>query len=803
MTFKVRPKDALVDPASSQTTPAPQKELFGFRRGARELFNRLTQSDAELPSRTKQHSSLKDRDIESVASPAVHDLESDDFELIGTLEKRESPLPEIEELNDSDIMLWVEQNRQVSKEKVADGGEGRFNRAESEGGVGQLEPQLLETMWEFHEDQKLSSAQKIDRIERKVLSPQSLHESLLDAPSRHVKVLSFFRPLSLAPELTKFLSREFKGYDFTSDAVAKIASDIRDRIGEREFFKLVKQGCVAIEKVGMRKNGKDKYFLIIRKPDGGGAFSSFQIGYSRQGEKRGVNIEKNYANIAHSPEEVELLEKEREVKSQSLELAKRLTKENAPNVCQMMSFEAGVKVSRLGETSLEKFDVANLTKQQRLKLYRSLVEGLFQMHSVGLCHRDMKVENVVVHREANDDVVAWIIDLLDFLEEEGRNRLGTAIIGTKHMWSPDCVRAYELEQSQKRKPREEQEAVALANSKDDVWAAMLMICQMESKVPEQERLLSPEFMKMFGAYRETVMEESFMLKFCKSFHEYFNVHQNNLFQADQAPAIDYPLDRLVYQMAWVDQEQRLSSKQVLEQFPDQTDAFRQHVPVLKEAVKELRHLRQEYLELARVNDPRKEEAFARYNECMERSGKGFREAFDAISEKILQVRTKEAMQKQLGHHSSGFGQHEPAFENQMDVELQVIDHLLENLYVRFLNERTPVNATRQQVEQLYQLRFEINKLQSERAPKAEVDAKIDVYNHLLKDLGGPEGSFYKQLDELGYSILLRYEEQQRQQQANPSINIEGEAFVAQAYTNDFEMQALKAMLDDPYLQFVE
>ncbi|MBS0607379.1 MAG: hypothetical protein JSR57_10560 [Verrucomicrobia bacterium] len=801
--FRVNRKDSQPQQASSEAQEPKQNKLFGFRRNATEFLNRLTQSGMELSSGPSQPSSIMDRDIEPVASPAVHDLESDDFVQIGGLEKRESPLPEIEELDESEVQQSIEQYLQESKEKVAEVGDGRFDRAESEGGLGQLEPQLLETMWEFHEDQKLSSAQKIDRIERKVLSPQSLHESLLDAPSRHVKVLSFFRPLSLAPELTKFLSREFKGYDFTSDAVAKIANDIRDRIGEREFFKLVKQGCVAIEKVGMRKNGKDKYFLIIRKPDGGGAFSSFQIGYSRQGEKRGVNIEKNYANIAHSPEEVELLEKEREVKSQSLELAKRLTKENAPNVCQMMSFEAGVKVSRLGETSLEKFDVANLTKQQRLKLYRSLVEGLFQMHSVGLCHRDMKVENVVVHREANDDVVAWIIDLLDFLEEEGRNRLGTAIIGTKHMWSPDCVRAYELEQSQKRKPREEQEAVALANSKDDVWAAMLMICQMESKVPEQERLLSPEFMQMFVAYRETVMEESFMRKFCKSFHEYFNVHQNNLFQADQAPAIDYPLDRLVYQMAWVDQEQRLSSKQVLEQFPDQTDAFRQHVPVIKEAVKELRQLRQEYLELARVNDSHKNQAFMRYNEYMESCGAGFREAFDTISEKILQVRTKEAMQKQLGHHSSGFGQHEPAFENQMDIELQVLDHLLENLYIRFLDERTPVNATRQQVEQLYQLRFEINKLQSERAPRAGVDAKIDAYHHLLKDLGGPEGAFYKQVDNLGYCLMRQYEEQQRQQQAIPSEKMEGEAFVAQAYSNDFEMQALKAMLDDPYAQFVE
>lgn len=797
--FRVNRKDSQPQQASSEAQEAKQKKQFGFPLNATEFFNRLTQSGIELSSGARQPSSIKDRDLEPVASSAVHDLEIDDFEMIGPREKRESPEPEIEQLDEGAIKQWIDECRGIPDGKER---EGKLERSESEGGIGHLDPQLLETMWEFHEDQKRSQVQRVDQVEKKVLSPSEQDLSKSHGGVRPFKVLSLVLPVRFAPELTSFLKSEFKGYNFTPDAAKKIAHDVRDRIGEREFFKLVKQGCVAIEKVGKKKNGEDKYYLIIKKPDGGGAFSSFQIGYSRQGEKLGVNIEKSYSNIAHSPEEMELLEKEREVKTQSLNLAKRLTKENAPNVCQMKGFEDGIKVSRLGETSLDRFDVAQLTKEQRLKLYRSLVEGLFQMHSVGLCHRDMKVENVVVHREKNGDVVAWIIDFLDFLEEDGNNRLGTAMIGTKQMWSPDCVRAYELEQAQKRKPQEEQVAVALANPKDDVWAAMLMICQMESKVPEQDRLLSPEFMQMFGAYKESVMEQSFIRQFCARFHEYFDAHPNNLFQGEVGPAIDYPLDRLVYQMGCVDQERRLSSQQVLEQFPDHADSFRVRVPVLREAVNELRGLRQEYLELARVNDPRKQEAADRYNGCLERCGEGFNEAFTGISERILQVRTKGAMQKQLGHQSSGFGQHEPAFENQSDIELQILDHMLDNLYIRFLDERTPVHAARQQVEQLYQLRVEINRLHRERAPRAEVDAKIDAYQNLLNILGGPEGSFYKQLDQLGYSILVRYEEQQRQQQANPLINIEGEAFVAQAYSNDFEVQALKAMLDDPYFQFL-
>ncbi|MGE0669931.1 MAG: hypothetical protein AB7O89_03250 [Parachlamydiales bacterium] len=524
--------------ASSKIQDPKQKELFGLSRSESEFIGRVAKGKAEKSSQANQPATLSDRSVERLS-----DIEIDDFGIIRGSEKKESPIPELERLDEGAVNQWIEDQSGLPKEKESGDYDGKLEKSESEGGVGQLDPQLLETMWEFHEDQKCSQVEKIDQVEKKVLNLSEADHSKSNGEIRPVNVLSLFLPIRFAPDLTSFLKGEFKSYRFEPGAAAKIASDVRNRIGEKEFFKLVKQGRVTIERVGQRKSsGEDKYYLIIKKPDASGAFSSFQIGYSRRGEKRGVNIEKDYTNIAHSSEEIELLQKEQKVKTQNLELAKRLTKNYAPNVCQMMNFEDGIKLSRLGDMSLDKFDLTQMTKAQRLKLYRSIFEGLFQMHSVGLCHRDLKCENVVVHIDQNGEAVAWIIDILDFLEEEGANRLGTAIIGSKHMWSPDSVEAYEKEQAQRNQPIKE--PVALANPKDDVWAAMLMICQLECKLPEQDRMLSPEFIEMFKTYKENVMDESFIRRFCVGFHEYSKSHPHNIFEAERPPATDYPLDRL-------------------------------------------------------------------------------------------------------------------------------------------------------------------------------------------------------------------------------------------------------------------
>lgn len=795
--FRVSRKDSQAQQASSEVQDSKQKKLFGLRQRVSESVDRVAKVKAEQSSQANPPQTLAERSIEPISSNVIDDLEIDDFVIIGKLEKKEDSLPELEQLDEGAVNEWIESQSGLPKEKESEEYDGKLEK--SEGGVGELDPKLLETMWEFHEDQKLSQVQRIDQVEKKVLNPSELDHSKSNGQIRPVKVLSFFLPVRFAPELTSFLKREFKGYHFEPGALAKIASDVRNRIGEKQFFELVKQGRVSIERVGKRKTGEeDKYYLIIKKPDASGAFSSFQIGYSRRGEKRGVNIEKDYANIAHSPEEIELLQKERAVKAQNLVLAKRLTKENAPNVCQMMNFEDGIKVSKLGSMSLDKLDLTQLTKAQRLKLYRSILEGVFQMHSVGLCHRDLKCENVVVHIKENGEAVAWIIDILDFLEEEGANRLGTAIIGTKDMWSPDSVEAYEKEQAQRNQPVKE--PVALANPKDDVWAAMLMICQLESKLPEQDRMLSPEFMEMFKTYKENVMDQGFIRRFYSSFQEYFKAHPSNLFEADRRPATDYPLDRLVYQMAATQHQDRPSAKEVLERFPEHSDSFRVHVPVYKKAVMELHHLRREFLELSKGNDPRRDEVAMQYMELKKDCGEEFEQVFGSVAEKVVGLNAKEAWQGFDGLHSIGLIQSADEMGKEMDIELQVLEHLISNLYVRFLDERTPVNATREQVEQLYQLRFEINQMQGEKGSIAEIDAKIDAYHALLQTLGGPGGDFYKQLDNLGYSLMQKFEDRQRQ--AAQSDVAEGAAFIAQAYSNDFEMLALKAMLEDPYIQFV-
>ncbi len=532
--FKIGRNNPLPQQASSELQNPNRKKPFNSRRAINESVYQETKDNAEQSNLANQPLSLNKHSFEPIERVRLDNLRTDDSEMIGAPKKLDSCFPE--------------------------------------------------TMREFHKASQF--AQDCRRvpgsgwIEEEVLRSNEPDLCKSNGKIRPSKVLSLSNPLKSTEALIEFLERESANLHFELGAVKKIAEDVSARLEKTEFCRLLTKGKVSFERVGWRTGGEDKYYFIIRDSKIKGSFSSFQIGHSRRGSPRAITIEEKNEDMVLFPEEIKRLEERRVIRNQNLELVKRLTKENAPNVCRMMNYEDGIKVSRLGDMNIHQ-GVKKWTKMQRLNLYRSLFKGLFQMHSVGLCHRDLKCRNVVVHINEQQEPVAWIIDILDFLEEEGMNRLGTAMIGTRCMWSPDHVAAYQKEQLQMGRPVEDREPVALANPKDDVWAAMLMICQLEdlvSQVSQEDSMLSPEFIQIFVEYRQKVMHLHSKREFYISFQDYFKLHPDNLFDAGRASVTDYPLDHLVYQMASTRSEQRLSSKQVLERFPEHADSLRIDVP---------------------------------------------------------------------------------------------------------------------------------------------------------------------------------------------------------------------------------
>ena len=442
-----------------------------------------------------------------------------------------------------------------------------------------------------------------------------------------------------------------------------------------------------------------------------------------------------------------------QIKKENLELAKRLTKDNAPNVCQMMDHEDGVKVFKFEET-----DLNSLTKSQRLNVYKTIFQGLFQIHSVGLCHRNIKCENIVVHTDENGDTVAGITGLIDFLEEEGKNRIREDLVETKQIWSPQQMNARMDE--------------ALANSKDDVWAAMLMICEMETKVSEEGRMLSPELIQIFRNYQQDVMGQEAAGQFFSPFQTYVKEHPENLFQGAQLQH-DYPIDRLVYMMAGMDGRDRLSSREVLEFFPEDLNQFLHSVGVERAVVQRLLELH---------SDPA-DEAQENYQKLMQECGEEFHETFSVVWSKLAAKKQQEA---------------QPIDEN--GIESEALEYMLRNRYFWFSDEKIPLSVTRKQVEELYELRSQINQKDA-----IDKEAKIEQYNHLLEVAGGNQSDFYRLVDDIGYLLMNTFADQKRRKEAEKLSVPEGDEdkFLLETYSLDFEMNALKAILDSPRYQFAE
>lgn len=356
-------------------------------------------------------------------------------------------------------------------------------------------------------------------------------------------------------ERKEWLAERIKNLNFEPCAVDKILS--YPLIQKMSLAEL--QEKVAIRSIGKRKmhatdEASDhgqieqaKHYLYLNDKQGEGGCSNVFIGFSRKGTERAISIAKHV-------QEAQKLEKQ-------MLLANQLTSENAPHIARVKNHEGPYRAAILGGKDLAQGKIWELSQEARLTVYQDLFQGLDEMHRLGLVHRDIKLENVVFNQK-EDKIGALIIDYIDFLTQEGAI---TQIQGSPIYFSPEIVRHiltefnYDFE----------------ASSKSDMWAAMLMICEIELRAQKYNRssLLSPAFLKSYEKYRTTAFQNAKLLSTPKGFIEFLNAlgqqfsiceQKNNLFIVG-FPSPKFPMDKIVKSMGYLTPNERASAAAVLDQ----------------------------------------------------------------------------------------------------------------------------------------------------------------------------------------------------------------------------------------------
>lgn len=304
--------------------------------------------------------------------------------------------------------------------------------------------------------------------------------------------------------------------------------------GKHRLLDLIRDGKVTVERIGFSKEkegrpAQAKFYMIINEVKDQGGNNQFHIGFSLKGTMRGITKEVN-----KSSKVPELAEK----------LSSRDTfNEHIQRRCsRIMNHEPGIKVSQLGKCNLWDLDLSQLTKSQRFRLYISIFEGLNVIHKLGV-HQDVKPGNIVIDEEYH----AMFIDFDTMKKKEAST---SRFSGTLIYYSPERLRKFI-----NATPIE-------ASKKDDIWAAMQSICELEVQLPESERLLSEEFVQRYEEYRSTIKNMD-MPNYLKRIN--YLGPSINLFEGLK-PDPRYPLDALVYETAHTIPENRYTARDVLMHF---------------------------------------------------------------------------------------------------------------------------------------------------------------------------------------------------------------------------------------------
>lgn len=347
-----------------------------------------------------------------------------------------------------------------------------------------------------------------------------------------------------------------KGYNFSDIAMKSIFFNLGDsnlKRGEEKFKKLVEEGSITLERVGFSRKRKDgdgtslpRFYLIINEIKDNGAFSSFHEGFTHNGKKIAVtrNIEQQNDPVLN------------EGIGKAHDLSKKDEKRiysQGQFISHVKSFEDGVKIGELGSENLSMClaQGISLSKIDRLIIYRGILEGLDFIHKNGLVHRDIKLENIVLIRNERRHIIGVKIIDFDFLVED--NSFARGVCGTPIYYS------YQLLQQFQRGSHQFSHQ-SIHSSKEDIWAAMYLICRIENQMPSSKRIVSDEFISRFSEYArfvgsgDMIKDRLRFLKIC------YDTPSQNLFHDLKCVTF---MDHFIYRMGSISSEGRISGSQLV------------------------------------------------------------------------------------------------------------------------------------------------------------------------------------------------------------------------------------------------
>lgn len=338
-------------------------------------------------------------------------------------------------------------------------------------------------------------------------------------------------------------------------------SEARERIydhfekGKEGVLEGLSLGTITLERVGFSKPEKGisepKFYLIVHDKKGRGGICQFFHGYSRRGTPRAVTTYEG------------LLPRD-STAAEDLSLRSNPYHES---ICRLKGHEQGIKVSELGGESLYDLDIAVLSRRERWSLYMHLIWSLMNLHAAGYVHGDIKRENIVVIRDASGSIIGLrFIDLDTLAKTEG----GLMKAGTSALFSPDRMR--ETLDSLQQQPRRGSFSTK-ADSQDDVWSMMGLICELELKaiknLPDQSQaLINPEILKCWDQYVMGMLKQCFNFRMApirffevgvKYFEEHPPTEESALFGGLFG---GYLLDPLIMAMSHSNRDNRASAEKL-------------------------------------------------------------------------------------------------------------------------------------------------------------------------------------------------------------------------------------------------
>lgn len=254
-------------------------------------------------------------------------------------------------------------------------------------------------------------------------------------------------------------------------------------LGEVRFRNACIKGRITIERVGFSKKGIPKFFVVTDIFVGKGSHSSVFKGFTVKRAEPCAIHKRHRMNTA--------------LPLRALELSRH--SDLSRYICRLKGCEPGIQASEIGGESLNHVDFKSFDPLLRERIYRSLLEALGALHATGIAHRDIKPDNIVLHRNAQGEIIG--VKLID-LDALARAYTMAPRAGSFFSLSYDMMQGYLRVQGE--------EDFEWVDTKNDLWAAMLVICMLESKI-EQYCLINSLIKTRFLRYYEEASKLSQLL----------------------------------------------------------------------------------------------------------------------------------------------------------------------------------------------------------------------------------------------------------------------------------------------------